>query len=372
MADVLTINDMENIMIGATFLGAGGGGSSSEGKGLLKHLEEMDNKIEVKLINPEEMEEGKYATMVACIGAPRDFKDKSVGEESINAFKALSKASYIGGKPIKYLMPGELGGFNTIVPLYVAAIKGIPFLNADGNGRAVPELSTGLYPAYDIPARPLAVSNNKGDSVIGYLDNSKNHNGAEVIARQMSIGWSDMGEITAFSTWVVDQNQVTNCLAPNSITKCKKVGKIFNENKKQEKSIDELSKNLNKEIDAIELFRGTVKKLDTNIDSGFDVGSIELEGFDKYKGENMSIQFKNENILAEIDGKVVAMVPDLISYFDSVEKEPLTNAEIEEGKKLVIYGSDAPDNWKENDEGINCWKPILDDFGYEGDYIPLK
>ena len=53
-------------------------------------------------------------------------------------------------------MAGELGGFNTIVPMYVAAIKGTPFVDGDGNGRAVPELSTGLYPSHNIPPHPTA------------------------------------------------------------------------------------------------------------------------------------------------------------------------------------------------------------------------
>lgn len=159
MKRLLGRKELEDIAWGATLLGAGGGGSPKEG---LKLIEEMENEVEIYA--PEELPQKAYAVMVAGIDAPRVFAERGFGPEAVSAFEAIKKVASIGGVYISYLMPGELGGFNTIVPLYTASKANVPFVDADGNGRAVPELSTGLYPIYKIPTSPLVVTNKEGDA----------------------------------------------------------------------------------------------------------------------------------------------------------------------------------------------------------------
>lgn len=127
----------------------------------------MKNKVE--LFDLEELQERANAVMVAGIGSPRVFSEKSFGPKAISAYKAIKKVASVGGINISYLMPGEIGGFNVITPLYVASKENVPVIDADGNGRAVPELSTGLYPIYKIPTSPLVVTNREGDVLIAYL-----------------------------------------------------------------------------------------------------------------------------------------------------------------------------------------------------------
>jgi len=135
MKRLLGKKELEDIVWGATLLGAGGGGSPREGLELIK-----DMKNEVELFAPEDLPERANAVMVAGIGSPKGF-----GPEAISAYEAIKKVTSIGGLEISYLMPGEVGGFNVITPLYVASKENVSAVDADGNGRAVPELSTGLY-----------------------------------------------------------------------------------------------------------------------------------------------------------------------------------------------------------------------------------
>jgi len=364
----LTEENIKDMIVGATFLGAGGGGSAKQGYELLEKLKKELGTVEVKLIDPEEMEESEYAVMVAGIGAPRAFKEKGFGAEAIHAFELIQKVSFLGGKQISYLMAGELGGFNTIVPMYVAAIKGIPFVDGDGNGRAVPELSTGLYPAYNIPPHPLVLANSKGDSVVAYLNDPMDHKAAETIARQLAVGW---GMLAAFATWIVNKHQILNCLAPRTITKSEEIGKAFRKVKEKDKEIETLSKELAK-INSKELFVGTITKLEFKTEGGFDFGTTTITGEGKYAGRTMTIDFKNENIIARINGEIVAIVPDLISLVDIDKMEPVTNADTVEGQKIAVYGTPAPENWKKVPEGFTCWKHILEKLGYEEEYVPLK
>lgn len=363
----LTKENIENILVGATFLGAGGGGSAKQGFELLEHLEKEIGSIEVTLVDPEEMKDSEYAVMVAGIGAPRAFKEKGFGPEAVYAFDLIQKVAFLGGKSISYLMAGELGGFNTMVPMYVAAIKGLPFVDGDGNGRAVPELSTGLYPTYNIPPHPLVLANSKGDSVVAYLNDPFDHVAAETIARQLAVGW---GMIAAFATWIVNKHQILNNLAPRTISKCEEIGKIFRK-VKESKDIEALSKELAK-INSKELFRGTITKLEFKTEGGFDFGTTVIKGEGKYKGKTMTIDFKNENMLAKIDEEIVVMVPDLISIVDIENMEPITNADTEEGQRVAVYGTPAPENWKKVPEGFSCWRHVLEKLGYTGKYIAFK
>ena len=367
MVRTLKKENIEDIIVGATFLGAGGGGSAKQGHELLERLEKELGSVEIKLIDPDEMKDSEYAVMVAGIGAPRAFKEKGFGPEAIYAFELIQKVSFLGGKPINYLMAGELGGFNTIVPMYVAALKGIPFMDADGNGRAVPELNTGLYPAYNIPPHPLVLANSEGDSVVAYLSDPMDHKAAETIARQLAVGW---GMLAAFSTWIVSKYQILNNLAPRTITKSEEIGKIFRELKEKGGGVETLSKKL-ADIGSKELFVRTITKLEFKTEGGFDFGTTRVTGEGKYEGKTMTIDFKNENIIARVDGEIIAMVPDLISLVDIEKMEPVTNADTAERQKVVVYGTPAPENWKKVPEGFTCWKHILEKLGYTGDYIPL-
>ncbi|HHX25030.1 MAG TPA: DUF917 family protein, partial [Firmicutes bacterium] len=67
MTEILVEKDLRDILYGATLLGAGGGGALRDG---LRLLSDAASKYEVKLeiVDPEEMEPGDYAVMVAAIG----------------------------------------------------------------------------------------------------------------------------------------------------------------------------------------------------------------------------------------------------------------------------------------------------------------
>jgi hypothetical protein len=364
MARILRRENIEDVIIGATFLGSGGGGSPREGYELIERLEKEVGEIKVKLVDPEEMKELEYAVMVAGIGAPRAFKEKKFGAEAIHAFELIQRISFLGGKEISYLMAGELGGFNTIVPMYVAIAKEIPFVDGDGNRRAVPELSTGLYPSYNIPPHPLVLANDRGDSVVAYLGDPFDHRAAETIARQLSVAW---GMLAAFSTWIVNKHQILSCLAPRTITRSEEIGRVF----RKVGEAEDLSKELSK-LGSKEIFVGTIKKLETRTEGGFDFGRTTIDGEGEYSGRVMTIDFKNENIIAKIDGEIVAMVPDLISIVNLEDMKPVTNADTAEGQRIAVYGTQAPENWKKVPEGFNCWRHILGKLGYSGDYIPLK
>jgi hypothetical protein len=168
---VLSIKDLEDVVVGATFLGSGGGGSPENG---LKLVEEMAKVTkEVRLASPDEVPDNEHVAMIAGMGAPKALKEKSFGPEALHAFDGLQRLYSMIGVSFKYVMPGETGGFNSITPIYVAVMRNLIVVDADGTGgRAVPELGTTLYNLYGLPVSPFVVADKNGNVVVGWLANS--------------------------------------------------------------------------------------------------------------------------------------------------------------------------------------------------------
>lgn len=71
-------------------------------------------------------------------------------------------------------MCAEIGGANSIEPLTVGAELNIPIVDADGMGRAFPELQMFLPFVYGCPPYPAAVANETGHvAAVTFVDGAK-------------------------------------------------------------------------------------------------------------------------------------------------------------------------------------------------------
>lgn len=360
MSKILNIQDIKHILYGATFLGSGGGGALKEGLKLLKEVSEK-GQVELEMIDPSDMKSDEYAATVAGIGSPRALEEVGFGQEGGCAFETMQKLAFFSGKKLKYTMAGELGGFNTMVPIYVSIQKGIPFIDGDGNGRAVPELGTGLFPIYNILPTPLVLAGKNGDVVVAYLKDPEDSSSAENIARHVCLAY---GMSAAFCTWVVNGKDINEKLAPKSISNVQKIGEFILNMK--EKNLD-IGKEIKKIDGCKEICRGVIREVKLNIDGGFDFGTTIIEGTGKYGGNTYFIDFKNENLLVrDASNSILITVPDLICMINLDTLEPITNADTKEGMNIAYYSMPASENWWKIEEGFGCWKYILEKVGYRG------
>jgi uncharacterized protein len=354
---LLDQTELEDIVWGATLLGAGGGGSSHDGLKLAKEIEKP-----VALVDPADLHENCNAVCVAGIGAPKALADKGFGPEALFAFDAVKTATAIGGVNIKCVMPGEIGGMNTMVPIYVAAKRNVPVLDADGNGRAVPELATGLYPIYGIPTSPLIIANKEGDIISAYLADPLDVGKAETIVRNAAISY---GMLAAFATWVVNVGTVRRCLVCNSVSKAEAIGRAIRLAKVSGK---DPSREIIEITEGREILRGTIKKIEVKSEEGFDFGTVTIEGLGADKERTIVIDVKNENIIAWEQGSPLIMVPDLIVMM-TIDGTPLSNVDTREGMEVVVLGIPAPKPWTLVPEGFACWSHILQKLHYDGPFV---
>jgi DUF917 family protein len=355
---ILNRDELENIVYGSVLLGAGGGGSAANGLQLADEI-----KSGVTLLDPMDLPDHAKTVTVAGMGSPKVLLEKGFGVEAIYAYEAMKNMTTLGGVNITTIMPVELGGFNSIVPMYVAAAKNIPVIDADGCGRAVPELATTLFSAYKLPAwSPVTVANKAGDIVASLLTDPTDAAMAETVARTATISF---GMIAGLASAILSMDEVKKYMVLNSVSWAEKVGKALQEAKARGADV----------VDAVsgaaggkELFRGKIQKIEIVTKEGFDFGKTTIEGMGSYKGQSFVIDVKNENIIGWLNGKAVILVPDLITVL-TLTGDPLTNADTKEGMEVGVIGIKAAKPWKNTPEGFNCWRHILDKMGYQEGYV---
>lgn len=321
---------IQDIIAGSTFLGAGGGGSGESGKLLLNTV--LKNK-KINMVNPDEISDDENVAVVAGQGSPEVLLKKGFSLECVNSLELLEE---VKEQSINYVVPFELGGFNTITPMTVTAEKELPIINGDGCGRAVPELQQTTFSLSDISMNPIIVSDDVGNSAVLYTKNAVT---AENLSRAVT---SELGGITGFATYFMTGKELKKSVIPETITYAENVGKTIRESTKHSKDpADALIAKIGGEI----FIRGTIEERSTKTIGGFDFGKTVVKGQNDFTGQKLVIEYKNENMLAKDgEGKILMEVPDLICVMEQ-NGNTWTNADLEEGMQVAVVGITAHEKW---------------------------
>ncbi|WP_318617302.1 DUF917 domain-containing protein [Sporosarcina sp. YIM B06819] len=348
--------EIENIAIGAALLGTGGGGDPYIGK--LMALQAVEDYGPIRLLSIDEVPDDALIVPSAMMGAPTVMVEKIPnGEEAVAAFKAMKE--YLG-KEIFATMPIEAGGVNSLLPLALAARLGLPVIDADGMGRAFPELQMVTFYLDGVSATPMVLSDEKGNNL---LLNTINNMWAERIARTATI---EMGGSVMLSIYPMDGKTVKRSAIHHILTLEEKIGRTIREAKERnEDPIEEVLKLTN----GHRLFKGKVTDINRKTEEGFAKGTATIEGVEDYKEDECFLHFQNEHLLAETKDKVLCSTPDLITVLDSDTGMPITTEGLKYGARCVVIGMPANPKWR-TPKGIEVAGPRY--FGYDLDFTPLE
>lgn len=351
------LSEIEDIALGAALLGAGGGGDPYIGK--LIAMGAVKECGEVTLLDPEEIPDDALIVPIAMMGAPTILGEKGVGG---NEYKTLyDMVSKFYGKEIYAFMPIEAGGVNSMLPIAACARLGLPMVDADGMGRAFPELQMVTFTIGGVKATPMALTDEKGNCAIF---NTITNKWTEELARAVTMS---CGGSVSVSLFCVDGATLKKYAVKNIVTRSQKLGEAIRKVKDCNDGTPE--QNFLKSTEGFKLFKGKIVDVLRETKGAFNFGNVVLEGIGEYKGKNASVTFQNENLTAEVDGKLLATTPDLICIVDTETFIPVTTDAIKYGKRVMVVGLKCFEMWR-TQEGLELVGPRY--FGCDTDYIPLE
>ena len=359
MYAIKSLEDTENLVLGATVLGTGGGGDPVEGLKLLEGI--LREGKEIRVIDLDELPEDSIIVTAYYIGsiAPtaKAKKPARIKEPVKVALRELEK---LLGKTVSALVACELGGGNTPVALRIAAELGLPVVDGDLLGRAAPELHQCTVHIFDLHMYPSVIVSESGNVVI--IKQYSDIDDYESIARYLSVL---AGRFVAAVDTPLTKEGARKAVVKGTISLCIKVGKAIKEARsKGEDPVQAVVQALN----GWRIFEGVVDKYEWRDEGGFLRGEIYVKGMGKWSGKTLKSWIMNEHIMAWVDGEPVTMAPDLIMFLRD-DGEPITNTELKVGDKVNVVVAKAPDVWR-LPKGLELFGPRR--FGFNYDYVPVE
>ena len=368
MRRVLNRKNVKDLSFGLALLGTGGGGDPDQGLKFL--LEDLEAGREITVIDIDDVAKDALTATSFYMGSIAPPKPEVLeiinkwgkyefADLAVTATKILEKEV---GKKVFALVPVETGGLNTAAPMSIAAKLGIPTVDGDYAGRAVPEVEQITAGFLGIPWTPFILFDRFGDMVV--IREVVNCQQLEKIGRNVCVAGYGL---TGGAALPLTGRDMRRAIVPKTISRAIKVGRVAREARESGK---DPVKAITNAIDGHLLFKGRVRKFGWEDKEGFMWGENEIDGMDEYAGHELKIWFKNENHIVWKDGKVMATSPDLIcSCIDLKILKPLTNDKIKEGMEVAIVAVRAPDIYR-TPEGIKALGPRH--FGYDIDYVPIE
>jgi hypothetical protein len=117
------------------------------------------------------------------------------------------------------------------------------------------------------------------------------------------------------------------------------------------------------------LFEGKVNSVNQDVEDGWGVGTVLIEGTGAYAGSEMRIDVINENLVAAVDDAVVATVPDIISVYDATSGAPLSSENVRFGYRVGVVALPCDERWVTS-AGIRLGGPRR--FGFDFDYRDFR
>ena len=287
----------------------------------------------VQLRDVADVDDTDWVVCPAMIGSPTVMMERlPSGREAATAARSLAQAM---GVRFDAIMPIEAGGLNSTIPLALCAEMGLPLVDADGMGRAFPEVQMVTFGAGGGHAWPMTLVNELGESVL--IDGCADNTSAERLARATAVA---MGGAAISAHWPLRGEMIKTWGVAHSVTKAINIGRVLRE----QGGSDRLAA-LGEVCGARLLVSGKVVGVNRSAVGGFVRGTLAIRGLDADEGVEAEVVFQNENILLSRDGEVQVTVPDIISLVDAETWLPLTTERVRYGLRVAVLGIPCSDIW---------------------------
>ncbi len=354
---VIEPDELEPLAIGAWILGAGGGGNPYLAGLNLRRLYEAGTRV--SLVDPMSLADDDPVAMVASVGAPlvgrERLSDPRFATKPLLAMQAYLKCTF------RAVMAVEVGGTNALQPLMVAAMTGLPVVDADTMGRAFPEGQMTSFAIADLPMLPLVMSDIRDNEII--IPRAASPKWMERIARKTL---TELGAVSATCKGPRTGREIKQHGVLYSTSRAIRIGRtVLEARSRRDDAVAALVEAENGTL----LFKGKILDIERRATDGFLRGTARIAGLDEDRGAALELAFQNEFAVAWRDGAIVATTPDIMCVLDSESGEAIGTEMIRYGQRVSVIALPAPEFFL-TPKGLAATGPRA--FGYDFDYRPFR
>ena len=338
---------------GCGILGAGGGGSPDIG--LLVALYATQRYGEHELANLDDLPEDDLVLPIGMVGAPTVAVEKiSNGNE---AALIIEMVEQLTGRRVAALMSSEIGGGNGLFPAGFAAALSLPVVDADGMGRAFPEMPMVSMEVAGLNPSPCVMSDERGNVLTLHPSNGR---WLEKLCRSTSVA---LGGRAVSSEYLMSVAEAKYGAVRGSVSLAIRIGRAI---------ADAPGDPVDALLDAVNGYRlleGKVTDVDRRVTDGFTRGTATIDGLRGDSGSQLRLELQNENLVAVRDGVLVATVPDIITVVDSQSAEAVSTEVLRYGQRVTVIAFPCDPIWR-SERGLALVSPRA--FGYDVDYQTVE
>ena len=356
----LGVEHLQDLALGAVFLATGGGGDPYVA--MLTAQAAIEEHGPVELIAADHLDDDATVVTIGNVGAP------SAGLELLMSIdepaQALLAYQELLGRQIDAVVSFEIGGGNSLVPLIAAAALGLPVVDGDGMGRALPEAQMMTYAIAGVSATPAVVLDYKGDAVVLDADDVFDY---ERQVRQVS---AERGGMVTAVEHPMTGRELKASVVPGTVSFSIELGRVLREHRgRTANAVAPLRALFDGSIygDFVVLYSGKVVDYETSVVGGYDIGKVRVDSFDSSR-HSLVLDVKNEFLVARIGDDVVASVPDLITIVNDETTEPINAERLRYGQRVSVIAIGCPPMLK-TPEALAVVQPRA--FGFDFDFKPM-
>jgi hypothetical protein len=346
----LGLEDLDDYAQGCAVLGTGGGGDIEPALAQARPALEARGPVEV--VDLDDLDDDLLVLPVAGWGAPTVGIEKLGSGREAASLRAAVERWY--GREVGAVMAGEIGGGNGVHPLVLAASMGLPFVDADGMGRAFPEGPMVSMHVAGLSAAPSFLTDEHGNVVtIEPVDGAW----YERLARTVTVAFGGTSQGADFVMPVVVARGAT---VRGTVSLALAIGRA-----RRESGVEGVLS----ASGGVRLVTGKVVEVDRRTTAGFARGEVVVAGTGDDVGREVRLHVQNENLRATEGERTLAVVPDLITVLDDATGTAIPTERVRYGQRVAAIAMPCAPIWR-TPEGLAVAGPSA--FGFLEPYRPIE
>jgi DUF917 family protein len=364
-----TVKDCEDLLVGSTWLATGGGGGLEEALADLKVA--LEEGLPLGWVPLDSVPDDVWTVTVGVHGTIvppsketlEELSSRGMKSSGTNAWVAESikeLAAYLGCD-FGGLVTTEMGPGAIADALTVGARLGIPVVDGDYAGRAVPEELQTTYCLYEKLRLLFASADPWGNVAI--VKRTVDVHMLERMAKMLSV--ASYGAV-AVAVAPLSAGDMKEIVVQHTLSVCLEIGRALRHARETRQD----------PIDAAlmtaggwRLFEGDVVGFDIENRDGYGYGRTEVQGTGAYQGQKLAVWFKNENQVSWLNGNPWICSPDILTLVYKKDGRGPLNSEIKVGDQLVAIGIRGLEGFR-TQRGMELAGP--GHFGFDVDYVPIE